>query len=73
LLNSDVAAVGSIIILELRLDEDSLLDNFSLDGGQEVEKALHLIFVIVGSRFGIVDNSHWVSSIKEHTIDVIAE
>ena len=48
LLNSDVAAVSSIIILELRLDQDSLLDNFSLDGIQQVEEGLHLFFIEVG-------------------------
>ena len=73
LLNGDVAAVSSIIILELWLDEDSLLDNFSLDGVQQVEKALHLIFVIVGCGFGVVDNTHWVSSIEENVINVGAE
>jgi len=48
LLNSDVAAVGPVIILELRLDQDSLLDNFSLDSVQKVEEALHLFLIEVG-------------------------
>lgn len=42
LLNCNVATVGPVIILELRLDQYTLLDNFNLDGLEQIQKNIEI-------------------------------
>ena len=73
LLHSDVAGLGSVIILELWLDENSLVDNLSSDGSKDTQESLHLALGEVGSGLGVLDNSIWVNFVRENRVNVAAE
>ena len=73
LLGGDVAALGPVVILELWLDQDSLIHNLCSNDGQEGEE-LSLFFVgEVGGRLGVLNNRNWVNRIGEDGVNVIAE
>lgn len=73
LFSSDVTAISSIIILELRLDEDSFVNDLNANCGQKADKGILLFFGEIGSGLGILDHGGWVYGVIEDNINVAAE
>lgn len=68
-----MAWLSSIIVLELWLDEDSLVHNFSSNSSEKGQNCVFLLIFEVSSRFGVLDNSDWVHCIWENSLNVFAE
>jgi len=73
LFSGDVAAVSSIVILELRLDEDSLVNDLSANCGQKTNKGILLFICEICSGLGVLNHGDWVDGVMEDNINVGTE
>lgn len=73
LLGSNMAALSSIIILQLRLNKDSFVYNLSSNSVQKGYQSVHLIIGEVGSGLRVLDHGNWVYEVIEYYINVVAE
>jgi len=68
-----VAALGSVEVLELGFDKDSLVFDFGPDSCKQVSKLGHLRFREVCRRLRILDEVSAVGLVSEDEVDVLAE
>ena len=68
-----MTTVGSIVVLELWFNHDSLVDDLSFDCLQHANELVFLLISEIGSRLGVINNSHWIGLIREDMVDIIAE
>ena len=68
-----MAVLGSVVVLELWLDEDSIVLNLCSNGCKKVNQKLLLLGREVGSRLGVVDHGQAINGVSEHAVDVCAE
>lgn len=73
MLGSDMAALRSIIILELRLDEDALVYDLESDCSEEGNQVVLLAVGEVGCALGVLDDGEWVGGICENVINIVTE
>lgn len=73
LLSGNVAAIGSVIVLELWLDKNSLIHYFGLDGHQKYVELVHLWLIEVGRALGTLDNSVGCRWVLENVVDVLTK
>lgn len=73
LLGGHVAALGAVVVLELGLDQDPLVLDFSAEGGEQgVEHGL-FVAAVVGSGLRVFDDCSLVDVGRKHGVHVAAE
>ena len=73
LFSCDMAAFSPVIILQLRLDQDSLISNLSSNCRQKTKKGVFFSISEVSSRLRVFNDLSWVRGVSENNVDVICE
>ena len=68
-----MAAIGSIVVLELRLDQNAFVHNFILDCSNKSHNSVLFWICEVCSALWILNNANWICLITEYVIDIVAQ
>lgn len=68
-----MAAIGSIVVLELRLDQDTFVYDFVFDGSNQCDYCVLLWVREVSRALWIFNDAIRIRLVREHKVDVVAE
>ena len=68
-----MAAIGSIVVLELRLDQDTFVHDFTFYGSDQCKYCVLLLIREVCRALWIFNYANRICLVREYKIDVIAE
>ena len=73
LLSGNMAAIGSVIVLELWLDKNSFVHYFGFDGHQKYVELIHIVLIEIGGALGTKDDSVSCRWVFENVVDVLTK
>lgn len=73
LVGSNVLALGTVKIVEARLEENSLGDDLMVESLHDLDEAFDVGSVHEGGRLCFFYGGRWVSSVRENVVQIVAE
>lgn len=73
LVGSYVLALGTVKVVEARLEENSLGDDLMVESLHDLDEALAVRCAHEGSRLCFFYGGRWVSSVRENVVQIVAE
>lgn len=72
-MGSYVLALGTVKVVEARLEENSLGDDLMVESLHDLDEAFAVGSVHEGSRLCFFYGGRWVSSVRENVVQIVAE